>query len=226
MQANYQLGAEIGCGSFGKVYKATLNKKPVAAKVLHDFLFHCQDRRASVDKFQEECRILQQLKHKNVVELVEFIISHSSPPILFTELLACDLGKYYQIQRNKVPLPEIVSIMLDVAEGLAYLHHGCNPSIVHRDLASKNVLLTEDKQAKIADLGLAKFFSRDQKMLASPVPGTPTYAAPETYSPNWSSPKVEYSIKIDIFSFGVLMMELINGRYPKIEPERAFDSGM
>ena len=224
MKVNFQLGAEIGCGSFGKVYEATLNKKPVAAKVLHDFLFHCQDQRASVDKFQEECRILQQLKHKNVVELVEFIISHSSPPILFTELLVCDLGKYYQ--RNKVPFPEIVSIMLDVAEGLAYLHYGCNRPIVHRDLASKNVLLTEDRQAKTADLGLAKFFSRRQKMLASPVPGTLPYAAPETYFSNWSSPKVEYSIKIDIFSFGVIMMELINGRYPKIEPERAFDSGM
>ena len=115
--------------------------------------------------------------------------------------------------------------MLDVAEGLAYLHYECNPPIVHRDLASKNVLLTEDRQAKIADLGLAKFFSRDQKMLASPVSATPAYAAPETYSPNRSSPKVEYSIKIVIFSFGVIMMELINGRYPKTEPEWAFGQG-
>ena len=164
---------------------------------------------------------------RTLLSWLNFVISRSSPPILFTELLVCDLGKYvYQIQQNKVPFhPEIVSIMLDVAEGLAYLHYECNPPIVHRDLASKNVLLTEDRQAKIADLGLAKFFSRDQKMLASPVPATPTYAAPETYSPNRSSPKVEYSIKIDIFSFGVIMMELINGRYPKTEPEWAFDQG-
>jgi len=58
----------------------------------------------------------------------------------------------------KIPFPEAVSIMSDVADGLAYLHCECNPPIVHRDLASKNILLTKERQAKIADLGLAKVF--------------------------------------------------------------------
>ena len=78
--------------------------------------------------------------------------------------------------------------MLDVAEGLAYLHQQ-NLPIVHRDLASKNILLTKEKQAKIADVGLAKVPPKGEQNYCSPVPGTPVYAAPDTfhldYDPNF-----------------------------------------
>ena len=227
MLTNFELQTLIGSGSFGNVYKAKWNNQPVAVKRLHDRLFNWHDPRGIVEKFQDECRILQRLKHKNVVQLVDFFISHSSPPMIITELLECDLGKYIaQCQQNKIPFPETVSIMLDVAEGLVYLHYECNPSIVHRDLASKNVLLTKEKQAKIADLGLAKYFSREQRMFASPVPGTPAYAAPETYSTSPALSKAEYDVKVDIFSFGVMLMEVINGSYPKMESDSPFESGL
>lgn len=226
MLPNVRLRTEIGSGSFGKVYKAEWKGQPVAAKVLHDFLFESQDALGHVEKFQDECKILQRLQHRNVVQLLEFVISHSKPPMLITELLECDLGAYIgRLHPNKIPLPETVSIALDVAEGLAYLHQ-CNPPIVHRDLASKNVLLTKGKQAKIADLGLAKYFSRQQRMLASPIPGTPAYAAPETYAAKPGTAKVEYGVKIDIFSFGVMLMEVVNGSRPKMEPLWPFDSGL
>ena len=229
MQANYKLKTEIACGSYGRVYEGTLDNEPVAVKVLHTSLL-CD---SIIDKFREECELLQRLNHKNVVKVIQFNISHSSLPVLITELLDCDLEKYItNLQPEKIPFPEVVSIMLDVAQGLHYLHYECNPAIVHRDLASKNVLLTKTRQAKIADLGLAKFFQRKQTtgMLASPVPGTPAYAAPETWphkktkNPDSSLPKVVYNEKIDIFSFGVVLMEAINGRNPKCDPE-AFDTG-
>lgn len=230
MQANIKLKTEIGCGSYGRVYEGTLDNEPVAVKELHTSLL-CD---SIIDKFREECELLQRLNHKNVVKVIQFNISHSSPPVLITELLDCDLEKYItNLQPEKIPFPEVVSIMLDVAQGLHYLHYECNPAIVHRDLASKNVLLTKTRQAKIADLGLAKFFQRKQTtgMLASPVPGTPAYAAPETWphkkakNPDSSLPKVVYNEKIDIFSFGVVLMEAINGRNPKCDPESAFDTG-
>ena len=119
--------------------------------------------------------------------------------------------------------------MSDVAEGIAYIH-GHDPPIVHRDLACKNILLTKEKQAKIADLGLAKAFSRNEKMYASPVPGTPVYAAPETFpaaQDNAVAPnKVEYDVSIDVFSFGVILMEVINGSPPVVDPQDPFTKSL
>ena len=232
MQANYEqknlcLGSEIGCGSYGRVYEARLGNKPVAVKVLHESLRDSKDFKLVVDKFRKECKLLQQLNHKNVVRLIQYSSSRS---LLITELLDCDLGKYItSLQPGKIPFPEVVSIMLDVAQGLHYLHYECNPAIVHRDLASKNILLTKTRQAKIADVGMAKFFPRKQsKMFASPVPGTPLYLAPETWPQTTETtatlPNVVYNEKIDIFSFGVVLMEAINGREPKCYPA-AFDIG-
>ena len=104
---------------FGEVYRAKWNDRSVAVKVLHEHHF-LRDRDRQVERFQAECKILARLQHKNVVELLEFVICHSSPPVLITELLDCDLAKYItSLHPKKVPFPDAVSIMSDVAEGLA-----------------------------------------------------------------------------------------------------------
>ena len=224
MLANFQRGERIGSGTFGDVYKAKWGDRLVAEKVLHEHLFKSHDRDRHVAKFEAECKILAGLQHKNVVELLEFGIFHSQPPVLITELLDRDLGKYISsLNPEKIPFREAVSIMSDVAEGLDYIHDR-NPPIVHRDLACKNILLTKEKQAKIADFGLAKVFPHGGRTHASPQPlGTPVYAAPETFSLEGRGygydPPVEYDVKIDIFSFGVVLMEVINGSPPVVDPE-------
>ena len=224
---NFHLGAEIGRGSYGTVYKAEWNGKPVAAKILHKDLFELQPGYAGV--FKAECSKLQGLQHKNIVRLLGSEFSYSTPPMLITELLDGDLEDYLkQHLPGKIPFPETVSIALDVVEGLAYLHQ-LEPPMVHRDLAPKNIILMGKKGAKIAkiaDLGLAKCFPPNQSMFASPVPGTAAYAAPETYTDKPGTPQVEYSAKIDIFSFGVMLMEIINGSRPKMEPEWPFEKGL
>ncbi|XP_066017104.1 uncharacterized protein [Pocillopora verrucosa] len=220
----------MGSGSFGSVYKAEWNGGPVAVKILHEKLF--TSRNEYLAQFEAECKILQNLQHKNVVTLLEFIISHTSPPMLITELLDCDLGKYIaNCHPGRIPYSETVSIMLDVAEGLAYLHQQ-NPPIVHRDLASKNILLTKERQAKIADVGLAKVLPKGEQNYCSPVPGTPVYAAPETFHPDYDPifpvsrgrSRVEYDNKIDIFSLGITLLEVINGRLPSPKPWTPFTS--
>ena len=236
MLANFRQKERIGSGCFGSVYKAEWNGHLVAVKILHGHLFGEARPNRHVAKFEAECKILQKLQHKNVVKLLEFVITHSSPPMLITELLDCDLGRYItNLYPEKIPHSDTVSIMLNVAEGLAYLHQQ-NPPIVHRDLASKNVLLTTQRQAKIADVGLAKVFPRNKRMYASPVPGTPVYAAPETFHPEDhprlpTSRRVEYDSKIDIFSFGIMLMEVINGKLPSPKQDSEgedwpFESGM
>lgn len=224
MKANFRRLEPLGRGSYGEVFKAEWNGQLVAVKELHETLWRADDNagpnsKGYVAKFQAECSVLEKLDHKNVVKLLKFEISNSSPPQLITELLDCDLGRRItSLHPFKIPFPEAVSITSDVAEGLAYLHER-NPPIVHRDLACKNILLTREKQAKIADLGLAKVFPRNEKaMYASPIPGTPVYAAPETFpathgyanAPN----QVEYDARIDVFSYGVILMAVINGSLP------------
>ena len=226
----------IGSGSFGNVYRAELDGKPVAVKILHEHHFREPlSNNKQFSQFEAECKILQNLQHKNVVTLLDFIISHKSPPVLITELLDCDLGEHIRKCRpGKIPFSETVSIMLDVAEGLAFIHQQ-NPPIIHRDVASKNILLTKERQAKIADIGLAKVLPKGEQNYCSPVPGTPVYAAPETFHPDYDprfpmsrkgrSP-VEYDTKIDIFSLGITLMEVINGKLPNPQPgDGPFTSG-
>jgi len=140
-------------------------------------------------------------------------------PIIVTELLDRDLARHLRESESKpkVPFSEVIKIMLDVAEALHYLHSRKEP-IVHRDLASKNVLLTKSMHAKIADLGLAKAFPHGA-MFATAMPGTPVYAAPETYPKKYGGKpwgdKARYTEKIDIFSFGALMLETIIGHLPE-----------
>ena len=219
-----KLGDRIGDGAYGEVFKAVWCGKPVAAKRIRTVFFESDYdgsiRAAFLEKFKSEWEILRSLKHPNIVQYYTVILPpNPETPIIVTELLECDLAKYMRESESKpkVSFSEVVKIMLDVAEALQYLH-SLKPPIVHRDLASKNVLLTKSLHAKIADLGLAKVFPHGA-MLATAVPGTPVYAAPETYPKKagrslWDN-KASYTEKIDIFSFGALMLETIIGHLPE-----------
>ena len=99
--------------------------------------------------------------------------------------------------------------------------HGLDPPIVHRDLATKNILLTVNGNAKIADFGVSKAFSAGRDMNASIVPGTPLYAAPETY-PTMNqfqmTGEAMYGPKVDVFSFGAVLLCMIVGHEPRVKP--------
>ena len=182
-------------------------------------------RAAFLEKFKSEWELLSNLKHPNIVQYYTVILPPTpETPIIVTEPLACDLAKHIRDSQSipKVSFSEVVKIMLDVAEGLRYLHSQ-KPPIVHRDLASKNILLTKSQHAKIADLGLANVFPQGA-MYATAMPGNPVYAVPEIYPRKIvRTPKgiqAIYTEKIDIFAFGIVMMESIIGHPPKrIKPD-------
>ena len=220
-----KLGDKIGDGSYGEVFKAEWCGKRVAAKRIRPVFFEGDYdgsiRAAFLEKFKSEWEILRSLQHDNIVQYYTVILPPApETPIIVTELLECDLAKYLRESESKPKLPfsEVIKILLDVAQALHYLHSRKEP-IVHRDLASKNVLLTKSKHAKIADLGLAKAFPRGANMYATAMPGTPVYAAPETYPKRFGGrpwgDKARYTQKIDIFSFGALMLETIIGHLPE-----------
>ena len=212
----------LGLGSFGEVFEVKWRGEMYAAKRLHEELVKYDNGGPGgiVADFRRECDHLRQLDHQNIVKLVEAIFPEGKPPVLITELLDCDLESFIKNSTTepKVSFIDTVNIMQDVAEGLKYLHTRTDP-IVHRDLASKNILLTNRKQAKIADLGLAKTFPG--VYFTSPKPTTAPYAAPETF-PRPSGPttyeRPEYGVEIDVFSFGVVLLEVLNGRLPTPNP--------
>ena len=218
-----KLGEKIGEGSYGEVYKAVWRGRQVAAKRIFDVFFEGDDdggvRAAFLEKFKSEWEILSSLQHESIVKYYTVILPPApETPIIVTELLECDLSTFLRRSKRKpkISFADTIKIMLDVAEGLNYLHLQ-KPAIVHRDIASKNILLTKTMHGKIADLGLAKAFPHGA-MFATAVPGTLVYAAPETY-PRRSgrarfAEQAVYTEKIDIFSFGAMMLETIIGHLP------------
>jgi len=215
------MGEKLGSGMFGEVYKGTWNGKQVALKKFYDILI--DNAEDYFDQYiRQEWEILQQLDHPNIVKYYTVILSEKElGPLMVLELCDYDLT-YFVIKecQRKVPFDDTVSIMSDVAEGLDYLHNFKPEPIIHRDLGSKNILLKVTKnykQAKITDMGLAKVFSQRAMYATVPV-GTPIYAAPETSplgQPSWMPPlKAYYTEKIDIFSFGAVLLEVIIGHWP------------
>lgn len=205
------LSTKIGEGSYAVVYKAVWNNKQVAAKKLHNYLLGKTDVK---QKFKEEWELLSGLNHPNIVKYLTAVIPESprESTIIVTELMEQDLRQFImRSQTNpKVTFRDTVSIMLDVAKGLKYLHQLPTP-IVHRDLACKNILLNATKQAKIADFGIAKCFPGGE-MAATGNLGTPATRAPETFGKwRFRREKKKYGTKADIFSFGVVLLEVIVG---------------
>ena len=218
---------EIRRGCYGVVYEVRLHGLPCIAKRLHDILVgrgreervSREQRSVVIGRFREECVLLSDLRHPNVVQ---FMGVHYGPDYgrdeadisLIMEYMHMDLDQCMKTYPD-IPLPYKTSILRDVAYGLAYLH---SIPIIHRDLNAGNVLLTESLRAKIADLGVAKLFDKttpvnDLKRTITVCPGAQHSMPPECLDP--STPK--YNNKLDVFSFGHLTIYLVNQEAPDVE---------
>ena len=203
---------QLGHGSYGTVVELKYMGLKCAGKKIHEVLLKQGDNTSyPVCRFKEECRLLSQVRHPNIVQ---FLGVHFLPelqaPILVIELLQSNLTsciKKYGILPKEINY----SILHDVALGLCYLH-GQTPPIVHRDLSSNNILLTSDMTAKISDLGVARILNLTplQVSCMTQTPGTPAYMPPEVMVAN---PK--YDTSIDEFSYGILMIHVFSGKWPE-----------
>ena len=213
---------EKGRGCYGAVYEVRVNGLPCIAKRLHDILvgrgYHEavreEDAKALVIRFREECRLLSSLRHPNVVQFMGVHFGRDEADIsLIMEYMHMDLEHCMKTYPN-IPLPYKTSILRDVAYGLAYLH---SLNIVHRDLNTGNILLTESLRAKVADLGVAKLFNKEIAMsrTSTTCPGAHDFMPPESLE---ESPK--YSAKLDVFSFGHLTVYLVNQKAPLVNPSQ------
>ena len=206
---------QLGTGSYGKVYKAKFCEVTCAAKILHQVLFSSPQSHYTRSTFKRECEILKDIKHPNVVQyLGETHDRQSGLPILLMELLDENLTDF--LERTDEPLRYHLQVNLchDIALALTYLH---SKDIIHRDLSGKNVLLIAGSRAKVADFGMSKltvvnaYLSRGD---LTQCPGTRYYMSPEALSE-----PATYTYKLDVFSSGVVAIQIITREFPKPGPE-------
>ncbi|KAG0606088.1 hypothetical protein M758_9G112800 [Ceratodon purpureus] len=204
---NYQ--KVIGRGGFGDVFYGQLpDGQEVAAKVLS------MNSHQSKQEFYNEIELLSKVHHKYLVSLLGYSSTRSHQVLIYEYMGGGDLR--YRLQQGKsetgVPLSwrERTNIMLQVAKGLEYLHEKCSPPIIHRDIKSTNILLTNKLVAKVADFGLSKLKGigqEDATHVTTVVKGTPGYLDPEYHETGLLTEKS------DVYAFGVVLMEILTGQH-------------
>ena len=202
----------LGQGAYATIYEIKYMGLKCAGKKIHNELVMDENITYTVQRFEEECKLLSQIQHPNIVQFlgVHFLEGDTKVPILAMEFLPLDLTKC--IEQHKI-LPQQItySILHDVALGLYYLHSHIPNPIIHRDLSSNNVLLTTHMTAKISDLGMARIVSMSCRAKhMTKTPGTPDFMPPETMGKN---PK--YGLGVDTFSYGVVMLHILSGTWPE-----------
>ena len=207
----------LGRGSYGVVYEACYHGAKVAVKKLHAIFFDdvsADENIGILKSWNNELQLMSKILHPNIVQFYGVYNSEnqkslklSGSTFIVSELMHKSL-RTRNLERPKLKYSEIINILYDIAAGLSYLHKRSSP-IMHRDLASKNILLTISGQAKIADLGVAKIISQKKESLTRH-PGTDAYMPVEAIAFENS-----YDCSIDIYSLGVIGLELGVGRDPK-----------
>ncbi|KAH7285500.1 hypothetical protein KP509_33G031200 [Ceratopteris richardii] len=190
---------KIASGSFGDLYKGTYCGQDVAIKVLKSERLNENLQR----EFAKEVYIMRKIRHKNVVQ---FIGACTRPPHLciVTEFMAGgSVYDHLHKHKNTFKLPALLKVAIDVSRGMDYLHQ-CN--IIHRDLKAANLLIDENEVIKVADFGVARVQAQNGVMTAET--GTYRWMAPEVIE-HWP-----YNRKADVFSFGIVLWELLTGKLP------------
>ncbi|KAJ1700819.1 hypothetical protein LUZ63_000598 [Rhynchospora breviuscula] len=201
---NFHDTNRLGEGGFGSVYKGVLpNGQEVAVKRLS------QSSGQGIEELKNELVLVAKLQHKNLVRVVGVCLGGQEKLLVyeFVPNRSLDTFLFDNERRQVLDWRKRRRIINGVARGLQYLHEDSQLTIVHRDLKASNILLDSDMNPKISDFGLARLFRVDQTAYATKrVVGTYGYMAPE-YAMHGL-----YSTKSDVFSFGVLLLEIVTGR--------------
>ena len=199
---------ELGRGSFGVVYAAVYKGKPCVVKEIHHFLVRHNGGHSSLQALYMEINTLSLLKHPSIVQFLG-VYMKGDIPLLVMEKMWKNLASILTGQKDKrLPLLIKIHILYDVACGLQYLH-GQEKPIVHRDITANNVLLTENLEAKIADLGLAKVVEPLTEQTLSTAPGNLSHMPPEAINH-----QPVYNETLDVFSFSCVAIHTITEKFP------------
>ncbi|CAL9154025.1 unnamed protein product [Musa hybrid cultivar] len=196
----------LGRGGFGVVYKGELHDGTlIAVKRMESGV----PNNKAFDEFHSEIAVLSKVRHRNLVSILGYSAEDNERLLVYEYMHHGALSKHlFQWKEQGLePLcwKKRLTIALDVARGMEYLHCLANQSFIHRDLKSSNILLRDDYRAKISDFGLVKFATNNKASIATRLAGTFGYLAPE-YAVTG-----KVTTKVDVFSFGIVLMELLTG---------------
>ncbi|KAL3843465.1 hypothetical protein ACJIZ3_000868 [Penstemon smallii] len=194
----------IGQGGFGYVHKGLLpNGKEIAVKSLKS------NSGQGEREFQAEVDIISRVHHRHLVSLVGYCIAGSQRMLVYEFVPNGNLEYHlHGPDRPTMDWPTRLKIALGSAKGFAYLHEDCHPRIIHRDIKAANILLENNFEAKVADFGLAKLSEDNHTHVSTRIMGTFGYLAPEYASSG------KLTEKSDVYSYGIMLLELITGRRP------------
>ncbi|EYU30656.1 hypothetical protein MIMGU_mgv1a025198mg, partial [Erythranthe guttata] len=196
----------LGAGGFSSVYKGTLqNGEEVAIKV-----FNSQVEKA-FESFDTECEVLRSLRHRNLCKVVSACSNEDFKALVLEYMPNGSLDKWLHSDGYFLDFVRRIGVMIDVACALEYLHYGCSTTVVHCDLKPSNVLLDGDMVGRLSDFGIAKLLGHDNSFVQTNTFATLGYIAPE-----YGSQGI-VSIRCDVYSFGILLMEVFTGMKPSGE---------
>ncbi|KAL1322045.1 hypothetical protein AAHE18_14G168600 [Arachis hypogaea] len=194
---------ELGKGGFGIVYKGSLNDGcQLAVKIL-------KEMKGSAEKFVNEVVTISRTSHVNIVSLLEFCYEMNKQALIYEFMSKGSLDKYKCKEgSSELDWKTLLQIVTGVAQGLDYLHRGCNTRILHFDIKPQNMLLDEKFCPKIADFGLARICKKDESVVSIlDRRGISGYISPEMFSQR----NGRVSHKSDVYSYGMLILEMIGG---------------
>ncbi|KAI4371742.1 hypothetical protein MLD38_010058 [Melastoma candidum] len=201
---NFSDANKLGEGGFGSVFMGKLaNGRGIAVKQLST------DSSQGEMEFKNEVKLLARLQHRNLVRLLGFCLGQAERLLIYELVRNSSLDKFIfdPLKRTYLDWDSRYKIIRGLVRGLIYLHEDSRLRIIHRDLKASNILLDEDMNPKISDFGMARLFSWDQTQADTRrIVGTYGYMAPE-YAMHG-----HFSVKSDVFSFGVLVLETVSGR--------------
>lgn len=199
---------DLGKGAFSTVYKGVLptgNRNLVAVKKLDKLA------REGEKEFKAEIGTIGRTNHKNLVKLLGFC-NEEQHRLLVYEFMSMGTLASYLFENPKPSWDSRIKIAFGTARGILYLHEECSTQIIHCDIKPHNILLDECYNAKLSDFGLAKLLLMDQTRTTTGIRGTKGYVAPEWFK------SMPITVKVDVYSFGIVLLELICGRRC-LEPE-------